>query len=56
MELIWGVLVGIIIYGVGLCLHRAGFGIGAWREYRAGKAVDETVEWQAFKDSFEVKK
>jgi len=56
MELIGGVLAGIFMLLVIFGLHYAGLGIGAWREYKAGKAVDETVEWQAFKDSFEVKK
>lgn len=56
MELIGAVLAGIFMVILIFILHRAGLGIEAWREYRAGKSVDETAEWQAFQRSFEVKK
>jgi hypothetical protein len=56
MEYIGAVIAGIfLIVGI-FVLHYAGLGIGAWQQYRAGKAEDETPEWQAFKDAFEVKK
>lgn len=56
MEYIGAVIAGIILIGGIFALHYAGLGIGAWQQYRAGKAEDQTAEWQAFKKAFEVKK
>jgi len=51
--------ISILILGlvaVGVSLHRKGFNLHRFREYKAGREVDGTQEWQAFKDAFEVRK
>jgi len=54
MESIVAVVAGfVLIIGV-IALHQVGIGLDSWREYRAGRAVDKTAEWQQFKDAFEV--
>jgi hypothetical protein len=56
MDYLGAVLIGIFIILGAIALRYAGLGIYLYRENRVERAEDETVEWQAFKDAFEVKK
>jgi hypothetical protein len=56
MDYLTAVLAGIFTIIVITALRYAGIGLFMYREKRAEQAEDETVEWQAFRDAFEVKK
>jgi beta-galactosidase/beta-glucuronidase len=49
------ILATLFLIFTAICLKSGGL-LEKWRDHREEKAVDNTEEWQRFKQAFEVKK
>lgn len=52
MALLAVLISGIFITIGAIALDRQGYGLEAWRDYRAGKAVDKSAAWAIVKATF----
>lgn len=53
---IWPLFLAIFLISITYLALKPGGFLDQYRDYRHGKAVDETLEWQSFTDAFKADK
>jgi len=56
LQNIWPVFITLLLTIAAFIAFKRGGLLDQVRDWRHGRAIDKTEEWQAFKDAFEVQK